>query len=805
MKGLWRQRIHLRFCTASGMLPSALVAAGLLSAGAQRAAADDAWGIAATSIIATGIPGAGAVTEVGDFLLGSPLHDKAPFALFTQRGSVLSPNRVLVASTSNFGAPLARPNDPEGSILSIDPAAGPIVVPRAFAAAGGQATALAGAVQVYAAQNSAFLNSVRNPTAVTSELPAVSLPLGISINNGNGRPWVANAPNGAIGMGTVTVLDPQGYPLAGPPNPLAGGVFTGNETNRNTAAPHGLTSAAVGLAIITKAPDLTGMAVYAAVEADGSVVQVNVFRGVDDLAPAGTVTPLRLVNRATAETTQPGVVVRKGVAASWVPTRNLFIADPQANSLVVLDLQDNGVLFTASRREIQLAEFNAPVDVAPTTREVSSGSFASNTTLGGGSDLYVLNRGNNTILRISTNGRFRSGRFLAVTVAGFRANGLAVSSDGQTIYVTGTTPGGSGALISTPAFGGAKTTANLFAQAQRLGLDGSVSDFGSFIFSVAVSPHEGLGPLYNAQSCADCHSSPFVGGMGLLPGQSKRLVGRIRADGSFSDLAGHGGPTARLHSVTELGVACNLPTGIPPEATLVSRRNAMTLRGDGIIDTIAIGDVLANRALEPAAVRGRPNVLADGRTGKFGWKASDATLVEFVGDAFRDELGVTNPLQPLDEISGCNANQPTPEADALVLQAASKFLNAINPGPTSAACAVLPGAAIFQSTGCSSCHTPSLPGPGTRQPVYLYSDLLLHAMGPSLDDHMTQGSAAGNEWRTMPLWGVSERGKFLHDGRASTLLAAILAHDGQARAARDAVAALNGPSQEALTTFLNCL
>jgi hypothetical protein len=254
------------------------------------------------------------VAEVGDFLPGSPLHDKAAFTVFTQPGQVLDPKRVLVASTSNFGAALARTGDPEGSILSIDSSGAVVAVPAGFAIAGGQASALGGAVQVYAAQNASFLNSVAEPQAVTAGLPSASLPLGISINNGNGRPWIANAPYGAAGEGTITVLDPQGYPLAGAPDPTAGGVFAGNLTNRNLASTHGLTSAALGTAIVTKSPELTGRAVFAAVEADGSVVQINVQKGVDGLAPAGTVTPLAAIDRGTAESARPHVVARAGLA-----------------------------------------------------------------------------------------------------------------------------------------------------------------------------------------------------------------------------------------------------------------------------------------------------------------------------------------------------------------------------------------------------------------------------------------------------------------------------------------------------------
>ena len=93
-------------------------------------------GVLHARVIATGIPGAGAVAEVGDFLRGSPMHDNALFTPYAQPGKVLDPKRVLVASTSNFGAPLARRNEPEGSVLSIDPSADPATVPAGFAAAG---------------------------------------------------------------------------------------------------------------------------------------------------------------------------------------------------------------------------------------------------------------------------------------------------------------------------------------------------------------------------------------------------------------------------------------------------------------------------------------------------------------------------------------------------------------------------------------------------------------------------------------------------------------------------------------------
>jgi mono/diheme cytochrome c family protein len=799
-------KLEKRIALSSICVAAALVAGGM--AWGERAASSpfaDRTGVLRARVIATGIPGAGAVSEVGDFLRGSPLHDNATLAAFAQPGKVLDAKRVLVASTSNFGAPMARAKDPEGAVLSIDPSADQVTVPADFAVAGGQASALDGAVQMYAAQSPAFLNSVTEAQAVTSDLPSASLPLGISLNNGNGRPWIANAPNGAKGDGTVTVLDPQGYPLAGAPFMTAGGVFAGNLTNRGASSTHGLTTAALGTAIVTKSPDLTGRAVFLAVEADGSVVQIHVGKGVDGLAPAGTITPVAKIDRETAESTDPKTIAREGIVFNWVPTRNVFIADPQANRVIVLNLSDDGTLFSAIPREILAPEFNVPIDLAPTTREVSAGSFASNTTLGGGSDIYVLNRGNNSIVRMSIDGDIRGTRSIDADVPGFRANGIAVSSDGQTIYVTATTPKSGGVLMSVPAFGGTDASSQFFAQAQDAGMAGDMTSFGTFLFSLKMTPDQGLGPLFNAQACGVCHDSPFAGGMALVPEHGVRRVGRMREDGSFDSLHGRGGPVARTHSVSEMGVPCDLSPGIPPLADLVSPRNAMTLRGAGLIDDIVLGDLLVNMAAQPLAVRGRPNVLADGRVGKFGWKADTATLVEFMGDAFRNELGLTNPLQPRDEVRGCGANQNSPEVDAVALQAAAKFLNTIDPPAPSASCLSSTGATLFQSAGCAACHTPALPGPGARQMLQLYSDLLLHDMGPGLADQIRQGSALGNEWRTPPLWKLSERGKFLHDGRAMTLTDAITAHAGQAQASRDQFVALDSASKQALLEFLGCI
>jgi hypothetical protein len=756
------------------------------------------------TVIATGIPGAGPVAAVGLFHRGDAVHDKPVYNVFLAPGQVLDGTRVLVGSTSNYGAPLGDAAGNPGTVLSIDPNQGQLAVPANFANAGGQASALAGAVQVYSSNNAAFLNSIKNPGSATPTLAGAELPLGISINNGNGRPWVANAPTGSNGQGTISVLDPQGYGLAGAPDPVAGGEFAGNETNRNAASTHGLVSGALGTAIFSKSSDGSTKAVFAAAEADGSIVQVHVLKGVDGLVPPGTLSVNPNVSPSSEESTDPHTVSRIGLAFNWVPNRVLYAADGIANQVVAFDISDNGTLFIASAPRYLDGDgaFDVPVDVQPTMSEVASENFASNSTLGAGSDLYVLNRGNNSIVRITQDGHVRGKR--TVTVDGmdkddFRLNGLGVSPDGQTIWVSAVTSGG-GMLLSVPAFGSGPIMPDLVADAVSGGAK-TVSDFGTHFVSHAFTPQEGVGPLFNATSCAGCHSDPSAGGMGDTIFDT--TVGEIEG-GQFFQLENNRGPTERAHAISELGSECDATApDLPHDANAFSQRSTMTLRGTSLIDFIQKSDILAAQAAEPASIQGHPNFLADGRIGKFGWKANVATLVEFMGDAFRNEMGLTNNISPVDETDECGANDIKPEIDALPLESVNVFLQTIdNPAPT-ASCLASPGATVFQTAGCAGCHKPSLPGPGFS--AFLFSDLLVHDMGAGLADGFVQGSASGSEWRTMQLSGLSQRTHFIHDGRASTVTQAIQVHGGQASASVAAFNGLSASDQAALLSFLGCI
>jgi len=776
------------------------------------------------TVVATGIPGAGAIAQAGTFHKGGPFAPGGPLAADSH--PVLDSTRLLVASTSNFGAPLARPLEAPGSILSLDLSGGALRVPGDFARpdlspptiASGQPYTLGGAVILYTAQSPAFLNGKNNAGAVTADRPSVSLPLGISLNNGFGRPWFANAPNGVNGEGTLTVTDPSGIPLAGAPDAVAGGVFAGSITNRQLNPPNpteGLTTAVVATALATKSPDLAipQRAVFFAALADGSLSQVHVQKGVDPLVGAGSFTPIPLITTWAAESTDPNTVTRVGMLFNWAPTRILYVSDPLANRILALDISEEGIVpqalfFATNPRDIRSPLFDIPIDIAPAVPEVATRNFASNTTLGAGSDLYVLNRGNNSIVRITQTGKVIAVRHIdAPGAAGFRVNGLAVSEDARTIWVTATTPGHNGVVLQMSTFGAGAVTTSMIARANGLGLSGAVAQ-GRGIFAQELAPEQGLGPLFNGRSCESCHNTSadadFVGGMGVADDTFVKRVGRLE-HGVFDSLSSHGGPIARQHSISELGFPCGLPTGVPPQANVFSNRSAMTLRGTSLIENIRVGDIEKVRALQPAETRGRFNVLADGRIGKFGWKAQTATLVEFMGEAFRDETGITNPLAPIDLVKGCTASILRPEADAAPLTSLVAFLNTIDPPTPTVACRTSPGAAVFTAAGCATCHKPSLPGPGNASDVFLYSDLLLHDMGAGLADGFVQGSATGSEFRTAPLWRVADRAHFLHDGRAHNISEAIASHGGQAAGAAASFRSLGSSDLQALLDFLSCI
>jgi hypothetical protein len=448
-----------------------------------------AWAQAITGIdarvIAINIPGASAISQVGTFLLtplnipitcGNAIPSKFP--TYITPGTVLDSNRILVGSTSNFGAPLPASGGRTGVFLSIDPrGAKTLVVPPAFASVGGQASTLGGAVQMFSANSPTWLNGVNNPNAFTAQYTGVGNPLGLSNNNAFGRIWPANSPFGLGKAGSSSILDPTGLPLKGAPNPAIGGVYFGNLTNRNVVTtpsqpqviPGGLNTGAVGTALLGPSPDLTCKAVFAVVTADGAIVQEHTLKGLDGLAPAGTVRPI-LGSDGNAQ--DEAIVPRFGVVMNPYNTqapvvRQLFVSEPFFNTIAVVNLTifgtaPNQVFGLGSVSRISSPALNLPVDLAPVVRDADNPNWASNTTLDDGSDFYVANQGDNTIVRMTQGGMVVATR--RVTVNGqpldnVSLNGIAASADATdttlptTIFATFVDPNnGQGGVLAMRPF-----------------------------------------------------------------------------------------------------------------------------------------------------------------------------------------------------------------------------------------------------------------------------------------------------------------------------------------------------------------
>ncbi|WP_245461343.1 di-heme oxidoredictase family protein [Mesorhizobium sp. M6A.T.Ce.TU.002.03.1.1] len=650
-------------------MATAAILVGLLPTWAFAGDQTPNWRLNAR-VVAVGLPDVAGVREVGRFHVGGPIPGNPEFLMATREGRVLDPLRVLVAVGSNFGAPPGDPVFEVGTILSIDPragkSAGTIIVPQDLTGKDADAR-----VQLYTAQSERFLNRRYNAGARTARHAAASGPRYISINNAFGRPWIANAPGGVNGEGSVTVVDPDGAPLANAPSREAGGVFAGRHTDReNTpkAQPSGwlgklmnyqasgqLTSGgmqtgALGTAFLGRSPDGSGFAVFAAVTADGSVVQIHVQDGVDGLAGPGTVsTGLGTVSTGHGIGDDPGVI---GVAFKWNPDRALYIADPGRDRLVLLELEDDRRHFAVARsRTISLPEFDRPVDVAAAIPEIANPQFSSHTTLAGGSDLFVANRGDGSLLRLSQDGRLLARATIEIPGLGplgpDRLRAIATSADAQHIWITigGEVPGFpglEGALVEVGVFDEHGAAAAMQGT-QGAAADANLAARGKKSFQTDFTPRMGLGPLFNATSCVACHPGP--GGASIDENHFARRIAHMDPGSGRTVPIDHpNSPVARRHALRD-GVRI-VSAAMPSQANVISLRMPLALYGIAGIDEIPDRVIEAQAVSKGDGIKGRAHHVVDGqgasRVGRYGWKADIATLEDMVANAFANELGITS-------------------------------------------------------------------------------------------------------------------------------------------------------------------
>ncbi len=269
---------------------------------------------------------------------------------------------------------------------------------------------------------------------------------------------------------------------------------------------------------------------------------------------------------------------------------------------------------------------------------------------------------------------------------------------------------------------------------------------------------------------------------------------------------------------------------IPPEANVIAHRQTTPLFGAGLIEAIPDSAIQANAThAQKDGVKGKVALVQDiasgqMRVGRFGWKNQQATLLSFAGDAYLNEMGITNRYFPKENAPNGNEAllaqfdkviDPEDEIDPATgksdIDRQADFMRLLAPPPqlpfTASAKA---GKTIFSQIGCAACHIPEMhTGPSqiaalNRKPVYLYSDLLLHDIG-SLGDGIAQAAAGPQEMRTAPLWGLRASAPYLHDGRAPTVDDAIRAHDGEASPSRDRYLKLKPRALQELLDFLHSL
>lgn len=345
---------------------------------------------------------------------------------------------------------------------------------------------------------------------------------------------------------------------------------------------------------------------------------------------------------------------------------------------------------------------------------------------------------------------------------------------------------------------------------------------GQTIFNRPFAPEEGLGPLFNQDRCSSCHDLPTSGGHGAEP---VTKVSHFDPDTGCSTLVDQGGDLLQqivIESVREMGIG---PERVPSTATALSDMRAPAVYGLGLVETIAEADILSRADPHDAngdGISGRPNLDTRGRVGRFGRKAQHATLRAFIEEAIRLEIGITTPTRPIEEThNGIPLPEqadlvPDPEigeTDLQLLVAYIRFLappERQRPEDAESLADIEEGQRIFQFMGCDACHTPTFETAATgstalsRKRFRLYSDLLLHDMGPELATTCTTGTSP-SEWKTARLVGLGHRSEYLHDGRAQRISDAILLHGGEAAAARDTFRRLTAEARSQVLSFLRSL
>jgi CxxC motif-containing protein (DUF1111 family) len=361
-----------------------------------------------------------------------------------------------------------------------------------------------------------------------------------------------------------------------------------------------------------------------------------------------------------------------------------------------------------------------------------------------------------------------------------------------------------------------------------------------FIFSERETVADGLGPTYNDVGCVECHQSVDVGAFS----QTMEFRAGHITNGAFVDAPGGQLIHAR-------GTDSDIVEHISTAETVKAFRITTSTLGDGFVECIANATLENNVAAQPLGQRGTltsvPVVEANNtlRHGRFGWKAQQASLLSFAGDAYLNEMGITNKFDGFGGRSSSAADAGThenpastaegvidvtfpspfdpvqdPEDDGGDVLAFADFMAATrapgrqNPIPAAAT----RGDSLFSSVGCAVCHTRTFTtaAPGTsinggaftvptalgNKIIHPFSDFALHDVGTGDGIVQNAGQSSANQMRTAPLWGIRARNRFMHEGLNITIFDSIQLHAGQATTARNNFNALTAAQRNDLIAFV---
>ena len=341
---------------------------------------------------------------------------------------------------------------------------------------------------------------------------------------------------------------------------------------------------------------------------------------------------------------------------------------------------------------------------------------------------------------------------------------------------------------------------------------------------------DGLGPVYNAQSCAECHQNPVVGGISQI---TELRAGHQDAFGNFVDAAGGS-------LFNDRAINAGIQERVPGAENIRTFRVSTNILGTGYVEAINSNTLVAIANAQPNAGDGPiagqviqvPVLEAPGavRVGRFGWKNQQASLLSFSADAYLNEIGVTSRLQPTENSSQGRSvagfdTVADPEDTENDIDVFADFMRSTKAPPRDTALAntadAINGSNLFNSIGCDTCHTRSITtspagtvinGGGFTVPAALgnkiihpFSDFLLHDIGTGDGIVQNGGQSTANKLRTMPLWGIRTRNRHMHDGETLTFTDAILRHAGEATTVINRFRALTATQRNQIVTFIQSL